>query len=199
MDSGDRDYAQSILKPFVATPKDAWQVHALLARAYAESHEDAARDLELQVLTMLHARTADPNFRQQTQILIERDALPAGHLDLFYSLQPWSRYNIYAMARVYNAEGKQLQRITLESGDVDQTLWAKQHADLAAKGERMFSMDGYTEQPPAQPGAPATQTHATYAFFDGRPPYDLVRDRMLAIASGKGAVLSSASGIVPKP
>lgn len=199
INTGDGNYAQSILKLIAATTPEDWQARILLARTFAEAQQDAARDEALRQLTELHANTADPAFRQHGPILIERDVTPAGHLDFFYSLQPWSRYNVYVMARVYNAEGKQVQRITLESSDLDQPLWAKQHPDLAAKGERMFSMDGYTEQPPAQPGAPATQTHFTYGLFDGRPAYNTVRDGMLAIANGTGApVLSSTSGIVTK-
>ena len=199
INTGDAAYAQSILTPLLAATPDDWQARSLQARIHAEAHNDAARDAELKQLTVQHANTADARFHQLTTILIERDTLPGGgHLDLFYSLQPWSRYNIYEMARVYDASGKQALRITLESADFDQVSWAKQHPDLAAKGERMFSLDGYRDQP-ATATVQATQTHYTYGFLDGRPPYDVVRDRMIAIASGKGAVQSSTSGIVPKP
>ncbi len=199
LNTGDAAYAQRIVTPLLAAAPDDWQAQALQGRIYAEAHNDAARDAVLKQLTVQHANTSDARFRQLTQILIERDTLPdGGHIDLFYSLQPWSRYNIYEMARVYDAAGKQRLRITLESGDFDQPMWAKNHAELAAKGERMFSMDGYSDQP-ATATTQATQTHSTFGFFDGRPPYDTVRDRMIAIASGKGAVQSSTSGIVPKP
>ncbi len=198
INSGDAAYALAIVKPLLqASPQD-WQARALLARTYAETHQDAARDAELQQLTTLHASTTDPQFRQQTQVIIERDPLPSGRLDIYYSLQPWSRYNIYEMGRVYNADGKQTLRITLESSDFEQPIWAKQHPDLAAKGERMYSMDGYRDQPPATPGGQGTQTHYTFGFFDGRPAYNTVRDRMIAIANGKGQPMSSTSGIVPK-
>ncbi len=200
INTGNAAYAQSILTPVLATAPDDWQAHTLQARIFAEARNDAARDSELRQLTTLHGSTTDPRFRQQTQVLLERDQLQAGHVDLFYSLQPWSRYNIYQMARVYNSQGKQTLRITLESGDFDQPNWAKQHPDLAAKGERAFSMDGYSDQPPAQPGGQPTQTHMTYGFFDGQPQYNTVRDRMLAIAAGNAtAPISSTSGIVPKP
>ena len=199
INSGDRAYAQGVLTRLLAASPDDWQARTLQARIYAEAHNDAARDAELKRLIVQHANTSDNNFRQQNALLIERDMLPdGGHLDIFYSMQPWSRYNIYEMARVYDAGGKQRFRITLESGDFDQPLWAKTHAELAAKGERAFSMDGYSDQP-ATATTQATQTHSTYGFFDGQPSYDTVRDRMIAIASGKGAPLSSTGGIVPKP
>jgi hypothetical protein len=199
INSGDAAYAQRVVTPLLTSAPDDWQAEALQGRIYAEAHNDAARDAVLKQLTVQHANTGDARLKQLTQILIERGALPDGsHIDLFYSLQPWSRYNIYEMARVYDAAGKQRLRITLESGDMDQSLWAPKHPDLVAKGERMFSMDGYSDQP-ATATTQATQTHSTFGFFDGRPPYDMVRDRMIAIGSGKGAVLSSTGGIVPKP
>ncbi len=199
INSGDVGYAQAIIQPLLEVSPQDWQARALLARTYAEAHQDAMRDAALRQLVTLHANTADPQFRQQTQVLIERDVLSKGHLDLFYSLQPWSRYNIYAMARVYDVDGKQTLRITLESSDFEQASWGKQHAGLLAKGERMYSMDGYADQPPATPGGQATQTHYTFGFFDGRPAYNTVRDRMIVIANGKGQPMSSMSGIVPKP
>ena len=200
INTGDAAYAGQVLQPLLAATPDDWQALTLQARLYAEAHSDAARDGILQQLTHLHGTSTDQRFRGQTQLLVERDTVPTGHLDLFYSLQPWSRYNIYEMARVYGADGKQTLRITLESSDFDQPLWAKQHPDLAAKGERMFSMDGYSDQPPATPGGQATQTHMTYGFFDGRPSYNTVRDRMIAIASGKGqAPMTKTEGIVVKP
>ena len=199
INSGDAAYAQGILTPLLAANPDDWQARSLQARLYAEARNDTARDAQLKQLTVQHANTTDARFHQLTTVLIERDMLPdGGHMDLFYSLQPWSRYNIYEMARIYDAGGKQRLRITLESNDMDQSLWAPKHPDLVAKGERMFSMDGYSDQP-ATATAQATQTHMTFGFFDGRPSYDTVRDRMIAIASGKGAAQSSTSGIVPKP
>jgi hypothetical protein len=87
--------------------------------------------------------------------------------------------------------------VTLESNDFDQPLWAKQHPKEAAAGMRMFSMDGYSEPIPG-PNGTATQTHTTYGFFDGRPSYDTVRDKMIAVANGKGSAISSTSGI-PMP
>lgn len=196
LDAGDVAYAIAQLKPLVEAKPGNWQEMLLMARAYAETHDAAARDAMLARLVELHTAGRHEKFNAVQVFLVERVALPKGHLDLYFSLVPWSRYNIFVMARVFDATGQQVQRITLESGDGDQPLWAKQHPDLAAKGMRMFSMDGYTEQYGSN--GQHTQTHATYGFFDGRPAYDAVRDRMVVIASGKGGPMSTLQGI-PMP
>ncbi len=196
LNSNDPATALTLLQPIAEASPDDWQAHALLARAYAESHQDAKRDAALQQLLALHKTTTDVHFQQLTQFMVERVALPSGRLDIFYSLVPWSRYNIYEMARAYNASGQQTMRITLESNDADQALWAQKHAKEAAAGMREFSMDGYTEQ--VSTTGEHTQSHITFGFFDGQPSYATVRDRMVAIASGKGNPISSTSGIHPQ-
>ena len=195
LNTGDTVYALSLLKP-MASVSNEWEAHLLLARAYAESNADAARDAELRQLVALHTSTADQRFARLTEFLVQRLPAAGGHIDLFYSLTPWSRYSIYELARVYDGAGKQVQRIALESSDADQRLWAEQHPDLAAKGLRGFSLDGYVDQ--GDSGGQVSQTHSTYGFFDGRPDYNTVRDRMVSIAQGKSAAISSTVGIHPR-
>ena len=56
--------------------------------------------------------------------------------------------------------------IDCESDDNDQGAFAKAHPDLAAKGDRSFSLDGYL----------APNTHSTIMLFgDGEPTYETVR------------------------
>ena len=197
INGGDTAYALAQLQPLVTEKPTNWQEIMLMARAYAQAHDVASRDAALTRLVELHDSHKHAKLNTIEVFLVERVEVPNGHLDLYYSLVPWSRYKIYEMARVFNAAGQQVQRITLESGDGDQPLWAQQHPDLAAKGMRMFSMDGYTEQ--LTPDGQHTQTHATYGFFDGRPTYDAVRDKMVAIASGKNGPMSTTSGIPMAP
>ena len=118
-------------------------------------------------------------------------------MDIYMSLVPWSRYSIYEMARVFNASGQQLERITLESNDMEQASFAKEHPDLAAKGMRFFSLDGYTEQ--TAPDGRQTQTHYTYGFFNGSPGYVAIRDHMVAVATGKAGPMSKTEGIPMPP
>jgi hypothetical protein len=197
IDTGDTSYAVSQLQPIVAAKAGNWQELIILARAYAQSHDAASRDSALSTLIQLHDSGRHPKLTPVQVVLVERVALPNGRLDLYYSLEPWSGYKIYEMARVFNAAGQQIQRVTLESADIEQPLWAKQHPQQAAQGMRMFSMDGYTEQFTAD--GKHTQTHATYGFFDGRPTYDTVRDKMVAIASGNAHPMSTTTGIPMPP
>jgi hypothetical protein len=193
IDAGDRAYALTLLEPIVADKPSSWQELLLETRAYAEQHNDAARDKSFAALAELFNSHRHAKLNAIQIFLVERVPLPNGHMDLYMSLVPWSRYSIYEMARVFNASGQQLQRITLESNDLEQAGWAKEHPDLAAKGMRFFSMDGYTEQ--VQPNGTGTQTHYTYGFFDGNPGYVAVRDRMVAIATNKTGPMSKTEGI----
>ena len=163
---------------------------SLLARAYAEAGDKTQRDSELAALVALHKANPGTPVGKTTQILLEHDTLAnGGGVSIWYSLEPWGQFKTYVYSRIFDKDGNQTLRVTLESSDFDQPMWAKQHADLAAKGERMFSMDGYGPDQ-KQPNGNITQTHMTFGFFDGHPPYDTVRDRILKIAEGQKAPLS---------
>jgi len=193
LDAGDAAYALAQVEPLVEDKPGNWQERMLMARAYAEMHDAAKRDASLQSLAESYASGRHAKLNSVQVFLVERVALAKGHMDLYWSLVPWSPYHIFEMARVFDAAGQQVERLTLESGDGDQPLWAQQHPQQAAQGMRMFSMDGYTDQIAAN--GQHTQTHFTYGFFDGRPSYDAVRDKMAAIAEGKAGPMSSRSGI----
>lgn len=85
------------------------------------------------------------------------------------------RYNF----DVYGADGKEQFRVSLESDQMDQPLWAKQHPDEAAAGKRMFSLDGYQ-----------ANTHSTFGFYSGEPSLDEVRGEVKQIVDGKLAPVS---------
>jgi hypothetical protein len=57
-------------------------------------------------------------------------------------LEPWGHYGAHAEAELTDGNGKRLERIFLESADIDQPLFAKQNPAAAAKGLRAFSLDG---------------------------------------------------------
>ena len=193
--TGDLPRAIALIKPIRdANPSDV-QAIAILAHAYAQARQSAERDAQLAQLQTLH----DAGNRTPQSIILERDPLPkGGYVTFHYFLEPYSRFKIYVMAYLFDANGKQLQRITLESSDFDQPLFVEQHPKEAAAGQRLFSMDGYINQTAAN--GTAAQTHATYGFFNGRPSFDTVRDKILAIADGKAGPVSTTSGIpTPKP
>ena len=195
VNAGSSASAVALLDPLTGMNGNDIQALAILAHAYAQAHQSPERDSTLQRLQALHDSGASP----LQQMMLEKDTLPnGGFVRFFYFFQPWSRYNVYYMARMFDGAGKQIERVTLESNDSDQPDFAHRHPDEAAKGMRFFSVDGYIDHPNAQGGG--TQTHLSYAFFEGRPTYDVFRETVLAIASGEKKPLAKTDGIaLPAP
>jgi len=199
LNTGDRPYAFTLLKPIEAASPDDWQARSLLARAYAESADKTQRDAEIAALIALHKADTQSQIGKLTQFLLERDSLSnGGFVRIWYSLEPWGRYKTYVYSRIFDKDGNQVLRVTLESSDFDQSLFAKEHPDLAAAGARRFSLDGYGPDQKL-PNGNITQTHMTFDFFDGSASYDVVRERILAIAENKKAPISSTVRSVPPP
>jgi tetratricopeptide (TPR) repeat protein len=198
LNMGDRPYAFALLKPIEAANPDDWQARSLLARYYAENGDKAQRDAELVALVALHKADPQSQIGKLTQFLLERDTLSnGGSVRIWYSLEPWGNFKAYISSRIFDKDGNQVLRVTLESSDFDQPMFVKEHPDLAAKGDRRFSMDGYGPDQKMANGN-VTQTHMLFGFFDGRPSYDVVRERIIAIAEGKKAPLSRTDPGLPR-
>lgn len=161
----------------------------MLARIYAETGQKQKRDAEIAHLVDLHKRAVSPQIARLQQFLLERIPTANGSIRIWYSLEPWGQYKTYIFSRVYDKTGQQILRITLESSDFDQPLFAKQHPDLAAQGVRLFSLDGYG-QAQKLPNGGSTFTHMTFGFYNGQPAYDSIRERMIQIAEGQGKPVS---------
>ncbi len=190
LNTGHRAYALGVLLPIEQSDPYDWQAKSLLARADAEAGDKAGRDRELAALVTMHKQMPATQIGKLNQILLERDALAnGGSVRIWYSLEPWGKFKTYVYSRVFDKDGQQTLRVTLESSDFDQPQFTKEHPDLAARGERRFSLDGYGQDQKLATGG-VTQTHMTFGFFDGQPAYDLVRTRILAIADGKASPIS---------
>jgi hypothetical protein len=126
---------------------------------------------------------------------LERIKVGENVLTIRCSLVPWGPYKVYYLGNVADARGVTFLRISLESSDGDQALFAKQHAKEAAAGIPEFTLDAYRETGLNQAGQ-RTQTHLTYKFFMGQPPYDAVREEVLNIANGKTSPISSRTGLI---
>ena len=90
--------------------------------------------------------------------------------------------------KVFDTAGKLIFCVVLESDSLEQPAWAKAHPTEAAAGGRRFSLDGY-----------ASDSHATYAFYDGEPPYEQVRDEVKQVLSGKKRAISKTTYPSPQP
>ena len=93
-------------------------------------------------------------------------------------------YNYRYNFDVNDAHDQVVLRIALESDELDQAPWRQQHASLAAKGAREFSLDGYATDAD-------TAYHFTYAFFDGEPTYESVRKQVTEVVEGSKKPISS--------
>ena len=195
---GDDAYAISLLKQrSTAHPDDSFALE-WLARAYAENGNAAERDKTITAMIKLHETTTDEQFQHADRFLAERVKLANGYLEIYYAFVPFSRYHIYMLGRQVDASNILIQQITLESNDIDQLGFGKDHPDMVAKGMRRFSIDTYSASKPG-PNGTATQTQALIGFIDGQPSYDDTKARMLKVASGEAVPAASRSGLpVPK-
>jgi tetratricopeptide (TPR) repeat protein len=80
---------------------------------------------------------------------------------------------------VHNKDGTLVFRVALESAQMEQPQWAKEHQELAAAGGRKFSLDGYSPE-----------EHFTYGFYDGEPEYPTIRREAEQVLTGKKKAIS---------
>ena len=180
---GNTQLAISLLETIRKASPERWMASMLLARGYAEANRDADRDAEIANLQQLHDSKFAPKIAQLGSFLLERRVVANGSVRIWYALQPWGNFNTYLFARIYDANGVEIYHVALDSSDMDQTVWAKTHAKEAAAGERVFFLDGYN-RPQKNPDGTMSATQALLGMYDGRPAYDLIRDKILSIASG---------------
>lgn len=196
LNTGNTELAISLMEPIRKASPERWQASAILARAYAESNRDSERDAEIANLKQMHDTKFAPKIAQLQMFLLERRVLRNGSVRIWYGLEPWGKFNTYLFARIYDAQGVELYHIALDSSDMDQALWAKNHSKEAAAGERVFFLDGYSSTE-KKPDGTLTFTQALLATFDGKPAYDRVRDQILAIASSHMSPLATTKSKQP--
>jgi hypothetical protein len=96
---------------------------------------------------------------------------------------------------VSDGESSIFLRITLESNDIEQSLFAKEHPKEAAAGLRKFSLDAYRETGSTANGQ-RTQTHYSFKFFVGQPPYGTIREEFIKVADGTSTPISSRANLI---
>ena len=170
---------------------------ALLARAYAQTPAEPGhrqkRDEEVAAITRLHLQDPNSQLGKLRDFLLETVTQGDKTIQFYPALTPWGPYHVHLIARTFDPSGQPGLRMTLESGDGDQPLFAQQHPTETAAGQRSFSLDGYAPDQKS-PDGQTIQTHYTFAFFTGQPSYDEVRQKVLDIATGKLKAMSSRSG-----
>ena len=196
LNTANTTLALTTLKPLVASDPDDWQAVALLVRACAEASDLSCRDAQMEHMQQLHRRRiTPPNLLQYT---VENLKVGDNLLTIATSLVPWGYYQIYDLGKLSDPSGNTFLRISIESNDADQGLFAKQHPQEAAQGTRGFSLDAYRDTG-LNPAGQRTQTHYTFKFFVGQPTYATVRQEFLDIANGKTKPISSRTNLVLQP
>jgi hypothetical protein len=198
LNTGQLEKAHDLLEPIVKTEPDRWEAVGLLTRYYAETKNDSARDAGLAEMQRMHDSGRHPRLSAQNTVLLERHpTTDGGSVGIWYSLKPWGRFNAYLYARYLDANGHETSYMTLESSDMDQVSWAKQHPAEAAAGQRVFSLDFYRVPVKNQDGT-MTGFHATMGFYDGRPTYNQIRDRMTSSAGKPSGAISNTQQNIPR-
>jgi hypothetical protein len=177
--AGEQTYAISLLKPIEERDGSDCPARTLLARAYAEEGRSAERDAEISALTELHKQAPESPIGKLDAFLLEQHSLKGGGaVTIAYILRPWGPHTTHLLSEIYDASGSLILHIELDSDDSDQVDFREIHPELAAKGDRRYSLDAF--RPQTLPDG--TIDHALIQFFDGVPSYDAVRERILAIA-----------------
>lgn len=191
--AGDRTYAISLLKPIEARDGSDCPARTLLARAYAEQGLSNERDAEIAALTELHKQAPESPAGKLDVFLLEQHDLKGGWaVTIAYFLRPAPPHNTHILAQIFDASGNLMLHIELDSDDPDQVYFRQIHPDLAAKGDRRYSLDAFLDK--ALPDNSNEDRHALIQFFDGAPSYDVVRERIMTIADR-----ASTSGAKPSP
>jgi hypothetical protein len=150
-----------------------------LARAYAENGQGAERDAEIDALTALHKQFPESPAGRLDVFLLEQHKLNGDRrLEIWYALRPFGPHNTHLLSMFFDASGNTIVRIELDSDDGDQIYFKEKRPDLAAKGERQYSLDAF-EPDSTRPNG---ERNGVIRFFDGKPRYDSVREVILAAA-----------------
>jgi hypothetical protein len=179
--AGDRAYAIKLLKPIEQSEGSECPARTLLARAYAETGQSAERDAVLTALNARHNQDHKSSVGKLDRFLLEYYKLESGRtVSTTYCLRPFGPHNTYLYAGIRDPSGAVILIVELTSDDGDQVDFRASFPQRATKGERRYSLDAW------QPNGSAPDTDMTHLpvieFYDGRPSYDLVRERIRAIA-----------------
>lgn len=189
--AGDQTFAISLLKPIESRDGSDCPARTLLARAYAEQGKSAERDAEIAALNELHKQAPESPIGKLDAFLLEQHSLKGGGaVTIAYFLRPAAPHNTHILAQIFDASGNLMLHIELDSDDPDQVYFKEIHPDLAAKGDRRYSLDAFLDK--ARPDNASEDRHALIQFFDGAPSYDTVRERIMTIAD-------RATALEPKP
>jgi hypothetical protein len=175
LDTGDKSYALTLVKPIADAHPDDWHAAALLGRLYAETGDKTLRDQQIAHLLALHKQTSDAAFTRLHVFPIQKVPLHSGYAVFLYPFEPLKPFNVYLLALVYTADDKVDYRLQLESDDGDQAFFKPKKP-----GERRFSIDSYRT---TDVNGKTSESQALHGFIDGVFDYDTMRDLIVKSAN----------------
>jgi tetratricopeptide (TPR) repeat protein len=184
-----KDYPAAIagFKRALEIQPDEWHNIAGLLRSYSLSGMTKERDLELE-----HVRELKRKGALRSDFCYVRDLFEIGGKKVLVSEffpELGGRFHYRYWFDVFNPENQLTFRVALESDDIDQSSWAKEHPKEAAAGQRQFSLDTYGQQ-----------SHGLIKFYDGEPDYAKVRaDAEQVISGAAKPVISTTRSASPNP
>ena len=91
---GENSFVIATLSPIETADPNDWQAAALLARLYTQTGQKNQRDAELAHLVDLHRHATSPQIAKLQQIPLETIPFSKGTIHIFFSLEPWGRFNV---------------------------------------------------------------------------------------------------------
>ena len=195
LNAGETGFALQTLKPIAQADPDDWQAVGMLTRACAESGDMPCRNAGMEHMLDLRKRSLTPPNMQD--YVVERVKSGQNSLSIRTSLVPWGVYKVYADGQLFDKDGNLQMQITLESNDIDQIGFAREHPEDAKKGVRRFSIDTYRET--TDSAGRRTQTQGLVKFIDGQPSYDTIRQEFIKLAAGQAVPGGTQSGLSVPP
>ena len=193
---GDFAAAAPYLKRLVTQDVDDWQSRAKLIQTYQALGDLKARDAERAALFDLRRRGGGQNKEHPEMSLARQEVYCRERLEVAgRKVMAFEHFELkgpralrYAFIVLDESGEREAHRISLGSYDLTNSVWAEMNKEKAAKGERLFHLDGYF------PGG-----HATYGMYHPEPTYDEVRATVLKILEGGRKPISGTTYGRPAP
>jgi hypothetical protein len=115
LETGDTNYALTLIKPLAELPPTDWVAAELLTRLYAESGNKELRDNQIAHLLDLHSHTSDKQFADQPTFTIQKIQLHSGYVVFLYPFKQLKPSNNYLTAEIWSSKGEYSYRIVIDS------------------------------------------------------------------------------------
>jgi tetratricopeptide (TPR) repeat protein len=186
-DVGLKDFPAAI-KEFhtvIAAKPDDWAAHQNLALSFALSKDWPDFDKERATLKAARDNNAPGLDKTRFDLIDVLQIGPRTYRVLaFYTLA--GRYDTrYAFVH-FGDNGKLTDYIQCESDDADQYFFKQKHPDLAAAGQRSFSLDTYSV------GENGLSQGLIKFYPDGEPTYETVREDALKVLQAQATAPATA-------